>query len=55
MATHILPISDLKKHEEATTCECCPNVEFENGEMIIIHNSFDKREIKEQQNEHKKI
>lgn len=51
MAIHIIPINDLKEHEETTTCECCPNVEFENGEMIIIHNSFDNREINEQENE----
>lgn len=44
MAIHIVPINDLKEHEETSTCECCPRVEFENGEMIIIHNSFDGRE-----------
>ena len=47
MAIHILPINDIKEHEETTTCECCPSVAFENGEMIIIHNSFDKRELNE--------
>jgi len=44
MAIHILPINDLKEHEETTTCECLPIVKFENGEMIVIHSSFDKRE-----------
>ena len=24
---HILPINDLKEHEENTTCECNPKVE----------------------------
>jgi hypothetical protein len=44
MALHVLPINDIEEHEEATTCKCRPNVEFENGEMIVIHNSFDGRE-----------
>lgn len=47
MAIHILPRNDLNEHEELTTCHCCPTVEYENGEMIIIHNSFDRRELKE--------
>mgnify|MGYP003402519020 FL=1 len=45
MAIHIIPINDLREHEELTTCDCSPKVEFENGEMIIIHNSFDGREL----------
>ena len=44
---NILPINDLEEHIEDTTCECCPKVEFENGEMIVIHNSFDGRELLE--------
>jgi hypothetical protein len=45
MSINIIPLNDSKEHEELTTCECCPSVQFENGEMIIIHNSFDGREI----------
>lgn len=49
---HILPTNDLKDHEESTTCECEPKVEFqENGEMLVIHNSFDGREAVEMANE----
>lgn len=44
MSYHILPINDLEPHEETTTCKCCPSVQFENGEMIVVHNSFDGRE-----------
>jgi len=45
MIWHILPINDLKEHIELTTCECEPKVEFQpNGDMLIIHNSFDGRE-----------
>ena len=45
---NILPVGDLKEHSEDSTCECHPRVIYENGEMIIIHNAFDHRELKEQ-------
>ena len=48
MNYHVLPIDDLKEHTEDTTCECHPKVLHENGNMIIVHNSFDGREFKEQ-------
>ena len=43
MAFHVLPINDIKEHEESSTCSCNPEVKIENGEMIIIHNAFDGR------------
>ena len=48
MTWNILPCNDLKEHSNDSTCECKPRVEFENGNMIIIHNSYDGREYKEQ-------
>ena len=48
MSYHILPIDDLEEHEESTTCKCEPKIEFIKGEMMIIHNAFDQREILEQ-------
>ena len=42
--TNILPINDSKEHTEDSTCECCPVITEEGGEMIVIHNSFDGRE-----------
>lgn len=51
---HVLPINDLKEHEETTTCWCNPKVEFsdpETGEAhegLVIHNSADGREFVEQ-------
>jgi len=48
MMYNILPINDLREHSENTTCECKPKVIYENGEMIVIHNSFDGREFREQ-------
>lgn len=44
MVQHILPINDSGEHEEATTCNCQPKVINENGNMIVVHNSFDGRE-----------
>lgn len=45
---NIIPINDLKEHTENSKCECCPMVEVCNGEPIIIHNSYDGRERKEE-------
>lgn len=51
MIWNILPMNDLKEHIEESICECGPSVEIlENGDMMIIHNSYDGREILEQLN-----
>ena len=45
MIWHILPIDDLKEHEEESTCECYPSVKIvDSGDMLIIHNAYDGRE-----------
>lgn len=42
---NIIPIDDIKEHIEDSTCQCYPKVEIlENGEIMIIHNSYDGRE-----------
>lgn len=42
---NIIPIDDIKEHIEDSTCHCFPMVEIlENGEIMIIHNSYDGRE-----------
>ena len=43
---NIIPLNDLKEHIEDSTCNCRPSLIVENGEMIIVHNSFDGRELK---------
>jgi len=46
MIYHILPNNDLEEHLEKSTCKCNPNSEIlENGDIMIIHNSFDRREV----------
>ena len=50
MATyHITPVDDLKDHEESTTCECEPRLEWQpNGDLIVVHASWDGREAVEE-------
>jgi hypothetical protein len=48
MAIHIIPENDSQPHEELTTCHCHPRVDFTQGVMVVIHNSFDGRELLEQ-------
>lgn len=47
---HILPINDIKPHEESTGCHCKPKVISENGDTIVVHSSFDGREAIEEFN-----
>ena len=51
MSLHIIPINDLKEHEEISTCLCNPKLILEIEEMIFIHNAWDLREIIEKTNE----
>jgi hypothetical protein len=44
---NVLPINDSDEHVESSTCKCRPKIISENGEMIIVHNSFDGREYVE--------
>ena len=43
----IIPINDSMKHVEESTCHCFPSLLIEDGEMILVHNSFDGRENRE--------
>ena len=48
---HIYPINDKKEHILiGTDCPCKPTIEINGSELIIIHNSFDFREIAEELN-----
>ena len=40
---HILPVNDLRDHEESENCWCRPR--YEDG--VIIHNAMDQRELYE--------
>ena len=46
---HILPVNDLKEHEESSTCDCNPRIEIlDDGEIMVVHNSYDGREYIEE-------
>ncbi len=47
---HVYPVDDLFEHDlTGDTCGCEPVVElFENGSKLVIHNSYDGRELLEQ-------
>ena len=40
---HVIPIDDLREHEEAESCWCSPRLM--NG--VLVHNSMDDRESHE--------
>ena len=48
MNWHVLPVNDFKTHKEDENCHCKPRVEVvENGNKVIVHNSYDGRELNE--------
>jgi len=53
VALHVNPINDLHEHiietvDGVCSCPCQPKyTESEDGELIVIHNSFDGREVLE--------
>lgn len=52
---NILPENDIIEHIESSICDCNPRVKFEDGEMIIIHNSYDGREWRENLSKEQKM
>jgi hypothetical protein len=46
---HIYPVNDTEEHDlEGTMCHCNPTILWDLPEAVVIHNSFDCREIVEQ-------
>ena len=46
---HVLPVNDLKPHEESGVgCPCKPRIEVVGADLIIVHNAWDNREVFEQ-------
>lgn len=46
---HVYPLKDLWGHVlSGTDCPCEPRVELEGENLIVVHNSFDHREIIEE-------
>ena len=46
---HVYPVNDKYEHTlEGKDCMCVPRVELEGATLIIIHNSYDGREVIEE-------
>lgn len=46
LPVHVYPINDLRVHEtEGKDCWCCPKIDDEGEEIIVVHNSLDQREV----------
>lgn len=44
----VLPVNDITEHNiYSVTCNCKPKVIFEDYGIIVLHNSFDRRELRE--------
>ena len=41
---HVVPINDLREHEENEKCWCCPDVQYVGVGSIVTHNAMDERE-----------
>lgn len=44
---HVLPNNDIHEHEESKFCDCCPKVERSGKGWVVIHRSWDRRELDE--------
>ena len=45
LSVHVIPMDDLRSHEECSKCHCNPRVDDEL--MVVVHSSFDGRELYE--------
>lgn len=43
---HVLPLNDLRDHDETADCWCKPRRD-EDEPRVVIHNSLDQRELHE--------
>ena len=44
----VMPVNDLREHIPGTHCPCKPTIEIVGANLVIIHNSWDGRELIEQ-------
>lgn len=47
---HVLPINDIREHETTGDCWCDPAIEVNSKLPLVVHNSADQRELKENAN-----
>ena len=42
---NVVPINDLREHQDCKDCHCKPKVEVRSDRILIIHNAYDHREL----------
>lgn len=47
----VVPMNDSRRHISSPDCACLPEIHFENGMTMLVHNAFDGRELAEEGNE----
>ncbi len=45
--THVVPVEDLEPHFLTDECHCLPRRHPDTDKNLVIHNSFDGRELTE--------
>ena len=40
---NVYPLDDSAEHTLDTTCDCCPRVDFDLPQILVVHNAFDGR------------
>lgn len=50
MIYHVLPVGDLHEHSNNVDepCPCNPKVQEVDGDMVLVHNAWDLREVVEE-------
>lgn len=44
---HVIPLNDSAEHSLVTLCKCQPRLMPEGGCIIVVHRSYDRRELTE--------
>ncbi len=42
---NVVPVNDLRPHQENENCPCAPRIEYHGRSWLVIHNSYDGREM----------
>lgn len=45
---HVIPLGDLREHDEDEACWCTPAIEYVGVGTLVTHNAMDDRESYEQ-------
>lgn len=44
MSIHVIPIADLREHDEHSDCWCGPEVQLVDHDWVLTHHALDGRE-----------